>query len=295
MSKEKIITGKTIVCGVIGDPIEHTMSPALQNAAFRAMHLDYAYLPFQVKAEALEQAVHGIRALNMRGVNVTIPHKQTVMRWLDDVDDLAAKVGAVNTIVNERGQLTGYNTDAPGFLRAMQEKDIDPSGKNVLLLGAGGASRAISFILAKSGSRVTILNRKEEIAWAYDIAENITTHYGTVFQVAELDQENLRTHLETADILVNATSVGMYPDGETTPVPADLLCAKQVVFDIVYNPLPTRLLREADSKGAVTIDGLAMLVWQGAMAFEKWTGVLPPVDIMREAALSVLQTKQQNQ
>lgn len=286
--KTKEITGKTKICGVIGDPIEHTLSPVLHNAAYEVLNLDYVYLPFSVKPAALRQAVDGMRGLNIRGLNVTIPHKQAVIPLLDAVDDFAAKIGAVNTIVNENGRLTGYNTDAPGFLQPLMEHGINPAGKKVLLLGAGGAARAIAFVLAASQADITILNRKQEIGWAYDIIQNISPHYPANIEAAELNSDNLRKYLPDVEILVNATSVGMTPANAASPVPADLLCAKQVVFDIVYNPLPTRLLRESRAAGAVTIDGLEMLVWQGALAFEKFTGVHPPTDIMRQAALKVI-------
>jgi len=286
--KTKEISGQTQICGVIGNPIAHTLSPVMHNAAYQILGLDFVYLPFHVKPADLRRAVEGLRGLNIRGLNVTIPHKQAIIPLLDAVDEFAAKIGAVNTIVNENGHLTGYNTDAPGFLQPLIEHGINPAGKKVLLLGAGGAARAIAFVLAASQAVITILNRREEIDWAYDIVKNIKSHYPGNIGAAELNPANLQKYLPEAEILVNATSVGMAPNSAASPVPADLLCAKQVVFDIVYNPLPTRLLREAGAVGAVTIDGLEMLVWQGALAFEKFTGVHPPTDIMRQAALKVL-------
>ena len=160
------ISGKTRPCGLIGDPVEHTMSPAMHNAAFARMGLDYVYAPFRVKKDDLAQAIAGMRALNIRGLNVTIPHKVNVIPLLDELDSLAEKIGAVNTIVNDDGVLKGYNTDASGFLQTLQERGIEPEGKRVVVLGAGGASRAISFILAESGARLVILNRIEELDWA---------------------------------------------------------------------------------------------------------------------------------
>ena len=284
-----IISGKTIICGVIGDPIEHTMSPIMHNTAFKTLGLDYAYVPFKVKSLELKKAIEGIRGLNIRGLNVTIPHKVSIMQFLDRIDPLAEKIGAVNTIVNDAGILTGYNTDATGFLQTLHDKDIEPREKKVLLLGAGGAARAIGCILAEERAQITILNRKQELSWAEDLAHRLNHYYGAGVNAGELTNENLQKAIDGVDILVNATSIGMSPDNDQTPAPADLLCANLTVFDVVYNPLQTRLLREAKTVGARTIDGLEMLVWQGAIAFEKWTGKKAPVDIMRQSVLSLLQ------
>ncbi len=284
-----IISGKTIVCGVIGDPIEHTMSPMMHNAAFKTLRLDYAYVPFKVKSLELKKAIEGIRGLNIRGLNVTIPHKVAVMQFLDRIDPLAEKIGAVNTIVNDAGILTGYNTDATGFLQTLHDKDIDPREKRVILLGAGGAARALGNILAEERAQITILNRKQELSWAEDLAHRLIHYYKADVNTGELTHENVQRAIDGADILVNATSIGMSPDDDQTPAPADLLGANLTVFDVVYNPLQTRLLREAKTAGARTIDGLEMLVWQGAIAFEKWTGEKAPVDVMRQSVQSLLQ------
>jgi shikimate dehydrogenase len=283
------ISGKTIVCGIIGDPIEHTMSPAMHNAAFQTLGLDYTYVPFRVKSLELKKAIEGIRGLNLRGLNVTIPHKVAVMQFLDRIDPLAEKIGAVNTIVNDDGILSGYNTDATGFLQTLHDKDVDPEDKKVLLLGAGGAARAIGNVLAGEKARITILNRRQELSWAEDLAHLLTRHYGAKVNTGELTPENLQRAIEGVDIVVNSTSLGMSPDDDQTPVPADLLGASLTVFDVVYNPYETRLLREAKAAGAKTINGLEMLVRQGAIAFEKWTGIKAPVDVMRQSALDLLQ------
>ena len=283
------ISGKTIVCGIIGDPIEHTMSPAMHNAAFQTLGLDYTYVPFRVKSLELKKAIEGIRGLNLRGLNVTIPHKVAVMQFLDRIDPLAEKIGAVNTIVNDDGILSGYNTDATGFLQTLHDKDVDPEDKKVLLLGAGGAARAIGNVLAGEKARITILNRRQELSWAEDLARLLMHHYGAKVNAGELTPENLQRAIEGVDIVVNSTSLGMSPDDDQTPVPADLLGASLTVFDVVYNPYETRLLREAKAAGAKTINGLEMLVRQGAIAFEKWTGIKAPVDVMRQSALDLLQ------
>lgn len=286
--KNKTITGKTKICGVIGDPIEHTISPAMHNAAFASLGLDYIYVPFHVKKEGLAEAIQGMRALNIRGLNVTIPHKVAVIPLLDELDPLAGKIGAVNTIVNDSGVLKGYNTDALGFMQALLEKGVEPAGKHVLMVGAGGAARALSFALAERGANLVILNRQLELDWAIEMAKKIAEVFGRETKALELNSENIAQEMAKTDILVNATSVGMAPKVEETPVDAHLLKPGLVVYDIVYNPFETRLLREARQAGAPTIMGLDMLVWQGALAFEKWTGQKPPVDIMKKEAIKAL-------
>ncbi|MBA7641813.1 Shikimate dehydrogenase (NADP(+)) [subsurface metagenome] len=286
--ESRLISGTTRVCGVIGDPIEHTMSPVMHNAVFKELGMDYLYVAFWVKKEELGEAIRGMRALSIRGLNVTIPHKVDVIPFLDELDPLAERIGAVNTIVNDAGVLKGYNTDATGFLQALLEREVEPKGKNVVILGAGGASRAISFILAQRGANLVILNRLLELDWAEELARQISQVFEKEIEALKLDEENLTTVLREADILVNATSVGMSPNINETPVPAKLLNSGLVVFDIVYNPIKTKLLREAEAVGAKTIGGLNMLAWQGALAFEQFTGQKAPVDLMRKEAIKVL-------
>jgi shikimate dehydrogenase len=270
------VSGKTKICALIGDPVEHTMSPPMHNAAFRQLGLDYIYVPFRVKPEDLAAVVAGFKALNVRGFNVTIPHKVTVTSLLDTLDPLAEKIGAVNTVVNDNGKLTGYNTDATGFLQALLQQGMEPDGKNVVILGAGGASRAISYILAENGAGLTILNRLQELDWAVDLAHRISEDFGKEVRALELTRENLTNVLAGAAILINATSVGMTPDEGASPVPADLLRPELVVFDIVYNPIRT-------------VGGIDMLAWQGALAFEKWTGQQAPLDLMRREVVKAME------
>ncbi len=280
------ITGATQICGIIGDPIEHTMSPVMHNAAFRQLGMDWAYLPFRVGQETVGRAIEGVKALNIRGLNVTIPHKTAVIPYLDGLDPAAERMGAVNTIVNDNGKLTGYNTDAAGFLKALRENNIEPRGASIVVLGAGGASRGISFLLAENGADLTILNRRPERA--EDLAGQISTATRTGVKALALDEANLSLALEKADVLVNTTKVGMIPDVDRTPVPAGRLRSGLAVFDIVYNPLKTRLLADAGAAGALTIGGFEMLVWQGALAFTLWTGQAAPVDLMRKTAREAL-------
>jgi shikimate dehydrogenase len=284
------ITGKTKICGIIGDPIEHSMSPAMHNAAFGALGLDYIYFPFHVRQDELPGAIAGMRALHIVGLNVTIPHKVDVIPLLDRLEPLAKKMGAVNTIVNEGGVLIGSNTDAPGFLQALRSQSIEPKGKKIVIIGAGGAAKGIVFILAEVGASLVILNRT--ISKAEELASQIAQYYHQNLKTMTLSEENLIGALDGADVLVNTTSVGMVPDVDRTPVSSSLLNPKLVVYDIIYNPLPTRLLREAKAAGARTVDGLDMLVWQGALAFKKWTGREAPFEIMKQAAVKALKNEE---
>ena len=286
--RDRVTPGETRLCGIIGDPIEHIMSPVMHNAAFEKMKVDYFYVLFSVKREQLAKAIEDMRALNIRGLNVTIPHKVSIIPFLDKLDPMAEKIGAVNTVVNDDGILTGYNTDATGFLQVLLERGIEPKGKNIVILGAGGASRAISFILAERGSNLVILNRLLELDWAEELASKLSKIFTKEVEALELNDENLAEVLEKADILVNATSVGMTPNIDETLVPFNLLKPGLVVFDIVYNPIRTRLLREAEQAGAETISGIDMLVWQGALAFEKWIGLKAPIELMRKEVIKVL-------
>jgi shikimate dehydrogenase len=283
------ISGKTKVCALIGDPVDHTMSPPMHNAAFNELGLDFAYLAFPVKKERLKQAVEGLRALNVRGFNVTMPHKVSIIPMLDSLDPLAEKIGAVNTVVNDNGVLTGYNTDGLGVLKSLQENGVEPKGKKVVVLGAGGASRAISYVLARQGARLIILNRKQELDWAENIAASIHQDLGAEVKAAELGFKQLEKALAGADILVQATSVGMSPDTESSLVPAELLKSGLTIFDVIYNPLKTKLMRDAQVAGCRTLGGVNMLVWQGVLCFEKWTGKTAPLATMRREAIQMLE------
>jgi shikimate dehydrogenase len=275
--------GTAQVCGIIGDPIAHTISPAMQNAAFQRLGLEYIYVPFRVKKADLCQAIQGVRALNIRGLNVTIPHKIDVIPLLDEIDPLAENIGAVNTIVNDEGALRGFNTDAAGFLKAFLAAKVRPERKNIVILGAGGAARAIAFILADKGANLTILNRHPDSARR--LSGRILKLFRRKVEALELNRENLKFALGEGEVLVNTTSLGMAPETDATPVPARLIRPGLVVFDIIYNPIKTRLLYEADKRGAKVIGGMEMLVWQGAASFELWTGQKAPVSVMREAAI----------
>jgi shikimate dehydrogenase len=283
---DKMISGKTKICGIIGDPIEHTMSPEMQNAAFKATGSNYIYVPFRVDAAKLEKAIQGVRALNIRGFNITIPHKVSVIPFLDEIDSLAEMIGAVNTVVNSEGILKGYNTDASGFLKALDRENIDISGKKIAILGSGGAARAIAYSLSSKGANLTIISRNQSSA--VDLAERLKVSFRTKIKTLEMNEESINDSLAKADLFVNATSLGMMPKVGASPVPAELIKKGLVIFDIIYNPSKTKLLEESEKRGARGISGVEMLVCQGAEAFELWTGVKAPLEIMRTAVMKGL-------
>jgi len=280
------INGKTRVCAIIGDPVEHSLSPVMHNAAFKELGLNLVYVAFKVTRNGLEDAISGARSLGLRGLNVTMPHKTAVMSYLDESDSTAKAIGAVNTILNNHGKLIGYNTDGKGAMIALQENGISAEEKKMLILGAGGAAKAIAFQAAQEIEELVILNRTSEKA--EKLAELLRKNFGNKIRGGTLSVEVLKEELETTDILVNATSVGMHPDVNMSPVPSDLLRSDLCVMDIVYNPLETKFLADAKAVGAKVVSGIEMLLYQGAVAFEIWTNCLAPVDVMKEAALNKL-------
>jgi shikimate dehydrogenase len=281
------ISGKTRVCGVIGDPIEHTLSPIMHNAAFNAIGLDYVFLAFKVKAVEVENAVNGMRALNIRGLNVTMPHKSTVMNFLDRTDLSAQIVNSVNTVLNKDGKLFGFNTDGVGALKALRENGVEPKGRKVLLLGAGGAARAIAYTMAKESDELAVLNRTAKQAQALVKLLEKTANKKIV--AGSLSPKDIQQNLQDSDILINATSIGMKPKADESLVAPKLLRPDLTVMDIVYNPIETKLAKEAKAAGAKVISGVEMLIYQGAASFEIWTGKSAPVEVMRQAALNHLQ------
>ncbi|MCW3992163.1 MAG: shikimate dehydrogenase [Candidatus Bathyarchaeota archaeon] len=272
------------VCYLIGHPVGHSMSPAMHNAAFKELGLDYRYEAVSVEPERLTDFLNGVlRRPTVRGANVTIPHKISVMRAIDVVDEAAAMIGAVNTVVNDGGVLKGYNTDGVGALRALEGSIGELRGRRVLLLGAGGAARAVAYVIAREAEALTILNRTPRRAVELAGALREKVEHRVDISATAFDETHLRRELERADILINATPIGMHPDVGETPVPRHLLHGRLLVFDLVYNPPRTRLLREAEDAGAETLSGVEMLVYQGAEAFLLWTGKRAPVDLMLRA------------
>jgi len=262
LGEDEMIDAQTELYGVIGNPVYHSLSPIIHNGAFRRLGWNAVYLAFEVKN--LEEALKGIRGLGVRGVSVTIPFKAEVVPFLDKVEGLAKKIRAVNTIANRGGRLIGYNTDCDGALDALEER-MDLRGKRFVLLGAGGAARAIAFGLEERGYPLTVVNRSKERGQA--LCKELGCDYLPVSSLMRMKTGELE-----ADIIINATSLGMYPRDGDTPIPKELLKEGMTVMDIVYQPLQTKLLREAKEKGCVTVDGLEMLMRQGAAQFEIWTG-----------------------
>lgn len=281
-----IITGKTRACGVIGDPINHSLSPIIQNAAFEALDLNFVFLAYKVKTSGLEDAVNGARALNIRGLNVTMPHKTRIIDFLDRIDLSAQIIKSVNTVLNKENLLFGFNTDGVGALRALKENGVEPKGRKVLLLGAGGAARAVAYTLAKEADELVVLNRT--VKSSHNLAKLLEKTVGKKVVAGSLSISDIQRNLQDSDILINATSVGMKPKPQESPVPIKLLRRDLSVMDIVYNPIETRLIKDAKSMGAVVIGGIEMLIYQGAASFEIWTGKSAPIQVMKKAALSHL-------
>ncbi|MCA1063480.1 shikimate dehydrogenase [Rossellomorea aquimaris] len=270
--------------GVIGDPIAHSMSPLMHNSAFRECGIDASYVKFHVKKEELSEAIGGIKALGIKGVNVTVPHKEHVMPLLDEIDPLAEAIGAVNTIVNENGKLIGYNTDGLGFVEGLKNIAGDNlENKTMLVIGAGGAARAIYYSLASLGvKQVDVTNRTAQRA--EKMIEGCSFNIDSDF----LPLQSAESMLNQYDVIIQTTSMGMYPRVEEVPLKIPHLKMGSIVSDIIYNPLETELLKQAKQKGALTQNGLDMFVYQGALSFEKWTGIFPSYSTMKNTVLQQL-------
>jgi shikimate dehydrogenase len=267
---------------LIGDPVEKSLSPAMHNAAFKALGLNSVYIALRVPKPMLARVMTGVKAMVIAGLNVTVPHKTTVIDMLDKIEESAKLIGAVNTVKNVREKLVGFNTDGEGALQALEQKTGELTGKKVVLLGAGGAARAIAFSLANVGAEISIANRT--VSRARVLASAIEKSFGVSVKSLGLSRSELTKVIRQADMLINATTVGMHPNVGQTLVTADMMHRGLVVNDIVYKPLETRLLREAKRAGAKTVDGLGMLVHQGALSFEIWTGKQAPIKVMEAAA-----------
>ncbi len=272
------VTGKTAVYGIFGYPVKHSLSPLMQNSAFSKKAIDAVYVPFEVPPENLKEAVEGVRALGIKGLNVTVPHKERIVEHLDYLSDEAELLGAVNTVKNENGELTGYNTDAEGFLRSLLEEGVELEGKRALMFGAGGAARAVGYALLKGGVKfLNIVNRN--FSRGKEVGE-LLGKLGNVL-VYPLKESTVEILLRKVDLIINTTSLGMKPDDphlfDYSKIPSGV-----TVVDIIYNPPETPLLKAAREKGCKTVNGLGMLVHQGAVAFEIWTGEKAPVETMRE-------------
>ena len=280
--------GTNVLC-VIGHPIEHSMSPVMHNAALKELSLDYIYLAFDVPPNDLEKAILGFKKSNMKGINVTIPHKEAIIHYLDELDPLSKQIGAVNTVKNEGGVLLGRNTDALGAKQALLDAGFKIEGKKALIMGAGGAARAISFGLTEKIDEIFISNRTEERA--IKLAKELQDKTKIKATGKDTSKKTLRTLTNSVDILINTTPIGMYPKIDVSPISKDLLNENLFVFDIIYNPLQTRLLKDAKEIGSKTLNGLDMFINQGALAFEWWTGKKPNVELMKEKIIEQLGNK----
>jgi shikimate dehydrogenase len=269
------ITGKTKICMTVGDPIEHSLSPLIHNAGLEALGLEnkYVYVGCQVKIEKIENFIKGVRAMNIHFVSCTMPHKIAVMKYVDEIDEVAKKIGAVNTIINENNILKATNTDWLGIVTPL-EKITKLENKTVAILGAGGAARAAAYGVTKKGAKLQIYNRT--LSKAEELAK---TFGGIGYSFDKL------THIQEADILINTTSVGMRPNENESPVPNRFLSAHQIVLDAVYNPYETVLLKTAKENGATVINGTEMFLEQAAAQFRLYTGLTAPLNTMRKVLI----------
>ncbi|MGI4788662.1 MAG: shikimate dehydrogenase [Janthinobacterium lividum] len=279
------ISGTTKIVGVWGHPVGHSRSPAMHNAALKALGLDWVYVPFDVAPESVGAAVAGIRALGLVGVNVTVPLKELVLPYLDVVDDAAAQIGSVNTICNRDGRLSGYSTDGAGFLQSLGEVGQSTQGRQALVLGAGGSARAVAFALASQGNFCWITNRTSVRAEA--LAADVNRVYPGRAEAVGWGAET-----GPFDLLVNTTSLGMHPKPDERPMlPPGAFAGKPFVYDLIYVPARTRLMEQAEASGCQTMNGIKMLAHQGAISLALWTG-LPlseiPVSVMEQAILASL-------
>jgi shikimate dehydrogenase len=279
----------TRLCAVIGNPIAHSLSPAIHNAAFEALGLDFIYLPCQV--EDVKGALAGMRALhNFRGMSVTIPHKIEAMKYVDEVEETDRSIGSINTIIKEAGRLIGSGTDGPGALKAMLDAGVAIDGKNVLMLGAGGAARAVAFTLARKAKPAELALLDINAAILQGLASDLQTGTDTHIASALLTERSLAAAMEKADIVIHSTPVGMHPKEGISLVPAELFRPGQVIFDIVYNPLDTKLLIDARARGLQVISGVEMFINQAVLQFEKFTGMPAPIEVMRLVVMERLQS-----
>ena len=278
------ITAKTKMCIVIGDPVEHSLSPAMHNAGYEALGIDdqYVFTAAKVKVEDVRDVVKAVRVMGIRGLTCTIPHKIEVMKYLDEIDEVAKKIGAVNTVVNEKGKLKGYNTDWLGVVEPL-EKYGKLKGKKAAVIGAGGAARAMVYGLLKRGASVIIFNRTIKKAW--DLIKALKIKNGQSVSLVSCHDLSHVQGVADCDIILNATNLGMGDYKNKTPVPKKFIQKHHIVFDAVYVPYETRLLNEAKEKGAKIIHGTEMLLHQGIAQFELYTGKIAPEEVMRKALI----------
>lgn len=287
------INGKTKIFALLGDPVEHTASCAMHNAAFRALKINGAYVAFRVKSQDLKEAIEAIRVLNIKGVNITIPHKERCIQFLDKIDPQAKAIGAVNTILNTNGKLTGFNTDAQGVIDSLKiDAKFNPSGKNVFIIGAGGASRAVSFTLAKNKSKsitlVDIRNYKAKslVSSLRDIHRDCRIQF-----IPFNNKSKIKEAIKYSDLFINATGLGLKKN-DTLVIDPAFLHKGLLVYDLIYNPPQPKLLKVASKKRIKTLNGEGLLLYQGIRAFKIWININPPKSVMRNALRETLRKKQ---
>jgi len=281
---------KTKLCALIGNPVEHSMSPAIHNRAFAELGLDYAYLAFRV--EDVGAAIAGMRALeNFRGMSVTIPHKVEVIRYLDEVNPVDRGIGSVNTVLSDGGKLHGFGTDGPGALKALTDAGVRVNGRNVTILGSGGAARAVAFTIATKAKPRSLQLLGVVAPELKKLVGDLKRKTPAAVSGARLDDKTLTARLEETHVLIHCTPIGMHPNVDASVVPKDLLHRELAVMDIVYNPIRTRLLADAEARGLVTVSGVDMFVNQAVLQFELWTGKKAPREVMQRVVLQHLGAK----
>lgn len=289
MKDNRTISVNTQICAVIGNPVAHSLSPAIHNAAFAELNLDFVYVACQV--EDVKNALAGMRALgNFRGMSVTIPHKIEAMKYVDEIAAVDRNIGSINTVINEKGWLVGLGTDGPGALKAIVDAGVEIDGKNILMLGSGGAARAISFTLARNTDLgiLSILDIDEMML--QQLTTDLKAGTNASIKSELLTESALFAAMEMADIIIHCTPVGMHPNEDVSLIPAELFRPEQVVFDIVYTPLETKLLAKARSRGLKVIYGAEMFINQAVLQFERFAGVDAPVEVMRQVVMEHLKS-----
>ncbi|MBI4324746.1 MAG: shikimate dehydrogenase [Chloroflexi bacterium] len=289
MRRDGVFGYHTQVCAVIGNPVAHSLSPAIHNAAFNALDLDFVYIACQV--ENVKDALAGMRAMpNFRGLSVTIPHKTEAMKHVDEIAEVDRTIGSINTVVNERGKLFGLSTDGPGALKAIMDAEVDLDRKNIFMLGAGGAARAISFTLARNFKLGELCILDVNKTMLQQLTADLQAGTEAPVKSELLTEDSLQAAMKRADVIIHCTPIGMHPKEGASLIPRELFRPGQVVFDIVYTPLETKLLSEAKTCGLKVISGVEMFINQAVLQFERFTGVDAPVEVMRRVVLERLRT-----
>jgi shikimate dehydrogenase len=283
------ISPHTQICAVIGNPVAHSLSPAIHNAAIAELGLDFVYVAFRV--EDVKNALAGMRALeNFRGMSITIPHKIEAMKYVDEISPTDLNIGSINTVIHDRGRLTGMGTDGPGALKALRDSHVKIQGQKVLMLGSGGAARAIAFTLAENAMPAEISLLDVEGPLLGQLASDLKSKTDVTIRHEAMTDASLAEKINGADIIVHCTPVGMHPKVNASLVPPELFHRAQVVFDIVYTPLETKLLRDAKSRGLKVISGVEMFINQAVLQFERFTGEKAPIEVMRRVVMERLKT-----